>query len=125
MEFKDLNISKQILMALEEAGFEHPTPIQEQAFPVIRSGRDMIGIAQTGTGKTLAYLIPLLMKLHYAQGMHPRALIIVPTRELVVQVCESVDLLTEFMDIRCFNIILFIFHDIISFTQLQANAMQK
>ena len=104
MEFKDLNISKQILMALEEAGFEHPTPIQEQAFPVIRSGRDMIGIAQTGTGKTLAYLIPLLMKLHYAQGMHPRALIIVPTRELVVQVCESVDLLTEFIDIRCIGI---------------------
>ena len=104
MEFKDLNISKQILMALEEAGFEHPTPIQEQAFPVIRSGRDMIGIAQTGTGKTLAYLIPLLMKLHYAQGMHPRALVIVPTRELVVQVCESVDLLTEFMDIRCIGI---------------------
>lgn len=104
MEFKDLNINKQILMALEEAGFEHPTPIQEQTFPVIRSGRDMIGIAQTGTGKTLAYLIPLLMKLHYAQGMHPRALVIVPTRELVVQVCESVDLLTEFMDIRCIGI---------------------
>ena len=70
MAFRDLNISKQILMALEEAGFEQPTPIQEQAFPVIRSGKDMIGIAQTGTGKTLAYLIPLLMKLHYAQGSY-------------------------------------------------------
>lgn len=104
MEFKDLNISKQILMALEEAGFEHPTPIQEQAFPVIRSGRDMVGIAQTGTGKTLAYLIPVLMKLHYAQGTYPRALVVVPTRELVVQVCESVELLTEYMDIRCVGI---------------------
>lgn len=104
MEFKDLNISKQILMALEEAGFEHPTPIQEQAFPVIRSGRDMVGIAQTGTGKTLAYLIPVLMKLHYAQGAYPRALVVVPTRELVVQVCESVELLTEYMDIRCVGI---------------------
>ncbi len=104
MAFRDLNISKQILMALEEAGFEQPTPIQEQAFPVIRSGKDMIGIAQTGTGKTLAYLIPLLMKLHYAQGSYPRALIIVPTRELVVQVCESVELLTEFMDLRCVGI---------------------
>lgn len=104
MEFKDLNISKQILMALEEAGFEQPTPIQEQAFAVIRSGKDMVGIAQTGTGKTLAYLIPLLMKLHYAQGMYPRALVVVPTRELVVQVCESVELLTEFMDIRCVGI---------------------
>lgn len=104
MAFKDLNISKQILMALDEAGFEQPTPIQEKAFSVIRSGKDMIGIAQTGTGKTLAYLIPLLMKLHYAQGNYPRALIIVPTRELVVQVCESVELLAEFMDIRCIGI---------------------
>lgn len=104
MNFSDLNISKQILMALEEAGFERPTPIQEQAFSVIRSGKDMIGVAQTGTGKTLAYLIPLLMKLHYAQGNYPRALVIVPTRELVVQVCESVELLTEFMDIRCVGI---------------------
>lgn len=104
MEFKDLNISKQILMALEEAGFEEPTPIQAQAFSVIRSGKDMIGIAQTGTGKTLAYLIPLLMKLHYAQGIYPRAAVIVPTRELVVQVCESVELLTEYMDIRCVGI---------------------
>ncbi len=104
MEFKELNISKQIQMALEEAGFERPTPIQEQAFSVIRSGKDMVGIAQTGTGKTLAYLIPLLMKLHYAQGSYPRAIVIVPTRELVVQVCESVELLTEFMDIRCVGI---------------------
>jgi len=104
MEFKDLKISKQILAALEEAGFDKPTPIQEQAFSVIRSGKDMIGIAQTGTGKTLAYLIPLLMKLHYAQGNYPRALVVVPTRELVVQVCESVELLTEFMDLRCVGV---------------------
>ena len=104
MEFKDLNISKPILMALEEAGFEQPTPIQEKTFSVVRSGKDMVGIAQTGTGKTLAYLIPILMKLHYAQGFFPRALIIVPTRELVVQVCESIELLTEFMDIRCLPI---------------------
>lgn len=101
MTFKDLNINKQILMALEEAGFEHPTPIQQEAFSVIRSGRDIIGLARTGTGKTLAYLIPVLMKLHYAQGKYPRAIVIVPTRELVVQVCESVELLTEYMDIRC------------------------
>ena len=71
MGFQDLNVSKQILMALEEAGFENPTPIQEEVFSVSRSGRDLIGIAQTGTGKTLAYLIPMLMKLHYAQGLVP------------------------------------------------------
>ena len=104
MGFQDLNVSKQILMALEEAGFENPTPIQEEVFSVSRSGKDLIGIAQTGTGKTLAYLIPMLMKLHYAQGLVPRALVIVPTLELVVQVCESVELLTEFMDIRCVGV---------------------
>lgn len=104
MDFKDLKISKQILNALEEAGFEHPTPVQSEAFPVIRSGKDMVGIARTGTGKTLAYLIPILMKLQYAQGKYPRAVVIVPTRELVVQVCESVELLTEYMDIRCIGI---------------------
>lgn len=104
MGFQDLKVSKQILMALEEAGFENPTPIQEEVFSVSRSGKDLIGIAQTGTGKTLAYLIPMLMKLGYAQGFVPRALVIVPTRELVVQVCESVELLTEYMDIRCVGI---------------------
>jgi ATP-dependent RNA helicase RhlE len=104
MVFQDLNISKPILMALEAAGFETPTPIQEEIFSLSRSGRDIIGIAQTGTGKTLAYLIPILMKLHYAQGSLPRALVIVPTRELVIQVCESVELLTEYMDIRCVGI---------------------
>jgi ATP-dependent RNA helicase RhlE len=104
MLFQDLNISKPILMALEEAGFETPTPIQEEVFSISRSGRDIIGIAQTGTGKTLAYLIPMLMKLHYAQGNLPRALVVVPTRELVTQVCESVELLTEHMDIRCVGV---------------------
>ena len=74
MSFQDLNISKQILMALEEAGFETPTPIQREVFPVVRSGMDVIGIAQTGTGKTLAYLIPILMKLHYAQDVYPLGL---------------------------------------------------
>jgi len=104
MGFQKLSISKQLLMALEEAGFEEPTPIQEEVFSVVRSGKDVIGIAQTGTGKTLAYLLPILMKLHYAQGSYPRALVVVPTRELVVQVCEAVELLGEYMDIRCLGI---------------------
>ena len=104
MGFQELNISKQILRALEDVGFEEPTPIQKEVFPLSRAGKDVIGIAQTGTGKTLAYLIPMLMKLHYAQGLVPRALVVVPTRELVVQVCESVELLTEYMDIRCVGV---------------------
>lgn len=102
--FADLKLTKPILNALEDAGFETPTPIQEQIFSVARSGQDIIGIAQTGTGKTLAYLMPILVKLHYAQGRYPRALVVVPTRELVVQVCETVELLTEYMDIRCVGV---------------------
>ncbi len=98
--FEELKISKQIINALNESGFTKPTPIQEEAFSPIKSGKDIIGIAQTGTGKTFAYLIPLLMKLHYAQGYMPRAIIIVPTRELVLQICESIEILTEYMDIR-------------------------
>jgi len=99
--FTDLKISKQIQNALEEGGFVNATPIQTESFSPIKSGKDIIGIAQTGTGKTFAYLIPLLMKLNYAQGQFPRAIIIVPTRELVLQICESVELLTPYMDIRC------------------------
>jgi len=91
-------------MALEEAGFEKPTDIQHQVFSPVRSGKDIIGIAQTGTGKTLAYLMPILMKLNYAQGMDPRALIVVPTRELVLQVCETIELLTPYMDIRALGV---------------------
>lgn len=102
--FSMLKISKPILSALEDSGFEKPTPIQKDSFDIIRSGSDVIGIAQTGTGKTIAYLIPLLMKLHYAQGNYPRAVIIVPTRELVVQICETVELLCPYMDIRCLGI---------------------
>ncbi|WP_209319728.1 DEAD/DEAH box helicase [Ancylomarina longa] len=100
ISFDDIKLSKQIRMALEEAGFEKPTSIQKEVFSPVRSGKDVIGIAQTGTGKTLAYLMPILMKLNYAQGYDPRALIVVPTRELVLQVCETIDLLTPFMDIR-------------------------
>ncbi len=102
--FNDIKISKQIKMALDDAGFEKPTAIQYQVFSPVRSGKDIIGIAQTGTGKTLAYLMPILMKLNYAQGMDPRALIVVPTRELVLQVCETIELLTPYMDIRALGI---------------------
>ncbi|PKQ63233.1 DEAD/DEAH box helicase [Labilibaculum filiforme] len=104
MSFDDIKLSKQIRMALDEAGFEKPTEIQEKVFSPIRAGKDVIGIAQTGTGKTLAYLMPILMKLNYAQGFDPRALIIVPTRELVLQVIETIELLTPFINIRAVGI---------------------
>ncbi|WP_321298853.1 DEAD/DEAH box helicase [Marinifilum fragile] len=104
ISFDDIKLSKQIRMALDEAGFEKPTEIQHQVFSPVRSGKDIIGIAQTGTGKTLAYLMPILMKLNYAKGMDPRALIVVPTRELVLQVCETIELLTPYMDIRTLGV---------------------
>jgi ATP-dependent RNA helicase RhlE len=104
ISFDDIKLSKQIRMALDEAGFEKPTEIQHQVFSPVRSGKDIIGIAQTGTGKTLAYLMPILMKLNFAKGMDPRALIVVPTRELVLQVCETIELLTPYMDIRALGV---------------------
>ena len=98
--FEEFGIGKSILKALEEIGFSVPTPIQEQAIPVIKSGKDILGIAQTGTGKTAAYLIPLLMKLVKAEGKDPRAIIIVPTRELAIQVGEDIEELIQFTNLR-------------------------
>ena len=98
--FEDLKISKSILKAIEELGFTEPTPIQEKAIPMVRSGVDVLGIAQTGTGKTAAFLIPLIMKLVKADGMDPRAIILVPTRELAIQVGEDLEDLTKFTNLR-------------------------
>ena len=80
--------------------FVNPTPIQEKAFPVVMSGKDVIGIAQTGTGKTLAYLLPILRQHTFSNQKDPRVLILVPTRELVIQVVEEIRKLTTYMSIR-------------------------
>ncbi len=98
--FEDLKVNKSILKVLSEIGFEEPTPIQEKAIPVVRSGSDVLGIAQTGTGKTAAYLLPIFMKLVKAEGDDPRALILVPTRELSIQVGEDIEELTTYSNIR-------------------------
>jgi ATP-dependent RNA helicase RhlE len=98
--FDKFGIGKSILKSLDEIGFVEPTPIQELAIPVIKSGQDILGIAQTGTGKTAAYLIPILMKLVKAEGEDPRALILVPTRELAIQVGEDIEELTKYTNIR-------------------------
>ena len=100
VNFTDLNINNTILRAIEEVGYTTPTPIQEKAFPVIMSGRDMIGIAQTGTGKTWAYLLPLIRMYKYTKSMHPTMLVLVPTRELVLQVVEEAEKLSEFSNLR-------------------------
>jgi ATP-dependent RNA helicase RhlE len=100
MTFADFQLNKQLLNAIEALEFSEPTPIQEKAIPVALAGHDLLGIAQTGTGKTAAYLLPILMKVKYAQGMYPRALIMAPTRELAMQIDEHISLLGQFTDIR-------------------------
>jgi ATP-dependent RNA helicase RhlE len=102
--FNDLDLPKSLQKALDELGFTTPTPIQERAMPVIMSGRDMMGIAQTGTGKTFAYLLPILRQWKFAATDAPRVVIIVPTRELVVQVAEEVEKLTKYMSVRTLGI---------------------
>lgn len=100
MTFEDLKITRQFLDAIEEAGYRTPTEIQQLAIPRIMAGQDLIGIAQTGTGKTAAYLLPLLQILKYAQGTEPRCLILVPTKELAVQVEATVSELACKTDLR-------------------------
>ena len=99
MTFSDLNLNRSLLDALNELGFTEPTPIQEKGFSVAMSGKDMVGIAQTGTGKTLAYLLPCLRLWTFSKEKHPQILIIVPTRELVVQIVEEVEKLTTRMSV--------------------------
>jgi ATP-dependent RNA helicase RhlE len=97
MTFEELNLNKPLLDALNDLGFKNPTGIQQKVFSVIMSGRDVCGIAQTGTGKTFAYLLPLLRQMTFSKTRSPQLLILVPTRELVVQVMTSVRQLTAHM----------------------------
>ena len=85
MTFDDLNLNNPLRNALQEMEYVNPTPIQREAFPIIMSGKDVVGVAQTGTGKTFAYLLPLLRLHKFSKEKNPRVLIVVPTRELVIQ----------------------------------------
>ncbi len=100
MTFEDLNINKPLLNALADMGYFHPTPIQRDAFSVIMSGRDVVGVAQTGTGKTFAFLLPLIRQHKFTKDKAPRTLIVVPTRELVVQMVGEIEKLTKYINIR-------------------------
>ena len=102
--FEQFNLPKSVQKAIDELGFTTPTPIQEKSFSVIMSGRDMMGIAQTGTGKTFAYLLPLLKLYKFTTTHTPKIVILVPTRELVVQVVEEVEKLTQYMSVRTLGI---------------------
>jgi len=102
--FLDLNLPISLQKAIDDLGFVTPTPIQIKAMPVILSGRDMMGIAQTGTGKTFAFLLPILKQWKFEKTDTPRVVILVPTRELVVQIAEEVVKLTKYMSIRTLGV---------------------
>lgn len=102
--FLDFNLPKSLQKAIDDLGFTEPTPIQERAMPVILSGRDMMGIAQTGTGKTFAYLLPILKQWKFLATDTARVVILVPTRELVVQVVEEAEKLTKYMSVRVLGV---------------------
>ena len=108
MSFEQLNLSAEILHAIADQGYTEPTPIQAQAIPAILEGRDIMGAAQTGTGKTASFTLPMLSRLQpeantsASPAKHPiRALILVPTRELAVQVYESVKTYGKYLPLRC------------------------
>ncbi len=100
MTFRELNLNNSLWNALEDLGFSEPTSIQELAFSPVMSGRDVVGIAQTGTGKTYAYMLPILRILTHSRQETPRVLILVPTRELVVQVVDEIEKLSAYLNIR-------------------------
>ncbi len=99
MNFTDLNLNPSLLKALEDLKYTKATTIQHRVFPIVMSGRDVCGIAQTGTGKTFAYLLPCLRQWKFDKNKDPQILVLVPTRELVVQVVEAVKKLTPFMNV--------------------------
>jgi ATP-dependent RNA helicase RhlE len=100
MRFDELNLNTSLLNALQDMGLTQTTPIQRKAFSVIMSGRDVCGIAQTGTGKTFAYLLPSLRQMKFSKKREVQMLILVPTRELVIQVMEAVKKLTTYMTLQ-------------------------
>lgn len=104
MSFIDLNLNKPLLNALTDLGLVTPTTIQQKVFSVVMSGRDVVGIAQTGTGKTFAYLLPTLRLFKFTKEKHPQILILVPTRELVEQVLEQVKKLSIYMSVRAIGV---------------------
>jgi ATP-dependent RNA helicase RhlE len=104
VNFNDLNLNTPLHNALSDLGFTTPTPIQAEAFNVVASGKDMVGIAQTGTGKTFAYMLPILKNLKYSEQENPRVLVLVPTRELVVQVVDEIEKLSKYINNRVLGV---------------------
>ena len=99
MTFQDFNLNTPLLNALDDLGYTKPTTIQEKVFSVVMSGQDVCGIAQTGTGKTFSYLLPMLRQWKFTKDKAPTMLVVVPTRELVAQVVEAAKKLTTYMNV--------------------------
>lgn len=102
--FEDMNLIKSLRNAIQDLGLEHPTPIQIESFNPVMSGQDLVGIAQTGTGKTFAYTIPILQGLKFSKQDNPRVLVLVPTRELVLQTAENIRNLTKYTNLRVLGV---------------------
>jgi len=100
MNFSDLGLEPELLRAVADKGYDVPTPIQAQAIPAVLSGRDVLAGAQTGTGKTAGFVLPLLQKLGKAAGRAPRVLVLSPTRELTAQIAESTREYGRYKDLR-------------------------
>ncbi len=102
--FKTLRLSKPLQNAIDDLGLESPTLIQTEAYPVVRSGKDIVGISQTGTGKTFAYLLPILSEFKFSKQTEPRVLVLVPTRELVFQVVEQIESIAKYTHVRALGL---------------------
>src|SRR4051812_4331494 len=103
MPFRELGLEPRVLRAIQEAGYTEPTPIQTAAIPPALAGHDLIGIAQTGTGKTAAFTLPILTRLTLQspqQRSGTRVLVLAPTRELVVQIDENVRIYARHLQLR-------------------------
>ncbi len=104
MTFDQLNLSPDILRALQDEGYQNPTPIQEQAIPLALQGHDVLGIAQTGTGKTAAFAVPILEKVNRETSSHGKrkitALVVTPTRELALQIAESFSAYSKYVQVK-------------------------
>jgi ATP-dependent RNA helicase RhlE len=100
INFEQFSLNRQLLSAIEDLGYTDPTPIQLKAIPTIMNGQDLLGVAQTGTGKTAAYSIPIIMNLKFAQGMNPRVLVLSPTRELAIQIHADIVAMSKYTDLR-------------------------
>ncbi|MFO0511314.1 MAG: DEAD/DEAH box helicase, partial [Gammaproteobacteria bacterium] len=100
MQFSDLGLEPGLLRAVADKGYDTPTPIQAKAIPAVLSGRDVLAGAQTGTGKTAGFVLPLLQLLGSAQGRAPRVLVLSPTRELTAQIADSARAYGRYTDLR-------------------------